>query len=95
MTAPRSFGEWYDAVEPIVCGTYLKTPQEIGTLTPAEIQIMLDGADWVSDREWERALFVRSPDAGLCGKLLKAHYPRFRRLEALAAKRQRRIRMGD
>lgn len=36
------------------------TPAEVAEQTPSEIQTMMDGLDWVSDREWERALFLRS-----------------------------------
>lgn len=54
------------------------TPVEVGHLAPVEILEMLDGIDWVNDREWEKALFVRMPDPATALDILEYHYPHFR-----------------
>ena len=38
---------------------------------------MLDGIDWVNDREWERAAFLRTGDAS-ARKLFDLSYPHYR-----------------
>ena len=62
---------------PIVCGAYQMTPAEVADQTPAELAMMLDGLDWISDRRWERAVFVRSTDAKTAQEILDLSYPRF------------------
>lgn len=61
------------------------TPTQAGELTPVEVQTMLEGMDWQSDRDWERALA-----GGLSGKAaftwFESHYPRFRATTLAAAK---------
>jgi hypothetical protein len=81
--------EWYDEVEPIVCGTYRLTPHAVETLTPAEIQTMCDGYDWVSDREWERAIFLRT-SAEQAANILDYQYPHYRRARVIKVERRRR-----
>lgn len=61
----------------MVCAFYRMTPEEVGSQTPGELVTMLDGMDWVSDREWERAMFVRTQDARAARKLLELSYPHY------------------
>lgn len=69
--------EWWPDVEPVICGFYRMTPAAAGALTPAEVVVMLDGADWIGDREWERAAFALM-DGKAAKKILDARYPRYR-----------------
>ena len=59
----------------MVCGHYRMTPAAVGSLTPAELLVMLDGADWESDRAWERSMLplVSKPQ-----NFLDLRYPHFR-----------------
>lgn len=41
-------------------GFYRQLPVVIRGLTPGELFDMQDGIDWVNDREWERALFLKT-----------------------------------
>ena len=63
---------------PIVCGYYRKTPAEVADLTRAEVEVMLEGIDWMNDREWERALFQRAGDHRAAQRILDLSYPHFR-----------------
>lgn len=65
-------------MEPRICGHYRVTPGEIADLTMVELTAMLDGLDWINDREWERALFVRTADSRAASDLLDYNYPHFR-----------------
>lgn len=62
----------------MICGFYRRTPEEVGALPPGDLMTMLDGIDWTSDREWERAMFLRSQDHRFAQKILDLRYPRFR-----------------
>jgi hypothetical protein len=64
-------------VSPILCGFYRLTPSEVADQTPAELAMMLDGLDWVNDRDWEKAVFlIANPTAAQ--ELLDLSYPHFR-----------------
>lgn len=69
--------EWFADVAPVICGAYRMTPAEVAEQTPGELQTMLEGLDWVSDREWERALYLRI-EPRHANKLSKFSYPHFR-----------------
>lgn len=70
--------EWFETIVPIVCGAYSKTPAEVADLTPAEISWMIDGVDWVNDRAWERAIFLKTGSERFARDLLELSYPHFR-----------------
>jgi hypothetical protein len=50
---------------------------------------MLDGIDWVSDREWERALYQRIP-VDAANDLTSYSYPHFRVPRVISIKRGHR-----
>lgn len=54
------------------------TPAEVGHLAPVEIQEMMDGIDWMNDREWERQYFIRTTDGRAAADLFEYSYPHFR-----------------
>ena len=39
---------------------------------------MIEGIEWVSDREWLRALFIKQGDFKEANKILRFNYPHFR-----------------
>lgn len=61
----------------MVCGHYRLTPAVAGSLTPAELRVMLDGLDWTEDRQWERAMLPMLERRG-SQDLLDLRYPHFR-----------------
>jgi hypothetical protein len=61
----------------VICGHYRQFPAVVGDLTPAELVVMLDGIDWVNDREWVRALFLRTQNEN-AKDLLTLNFPHFR-----------------
>jgi hypothetical protein len=54
------------------------TPEEVADLTPRDLKSMADGLDWVNDREWERAAFIRMQDPDTASDMLTYAYPHFR-----------------
>lgn len=62
----------------MLCGFYRATPAVLGKLTVAEVLVMIDGIDWVNDRQWERLLFAKAPDRATIEDLWDLNYPHFR-----------------
>lgn len=68
------FVAWFDDIESMICGFYRLTPAQVADQTPAELQVMLEGIDWVNDRQWERAAFLKTGSQDL----FEYNYPHFR-----------------
>lgn len=69
---------WWHAVEPRILGHYRLTPEQAGWLTLDEVERMIDGIEWVSDREWTRALFLKQGDLKEANRILRFNFPHFR-----------------
>lgn len=74
----------------MLVGYYKRIPAELGTLTVVELQGMLEGMDWMNDREWERLMFSKTFDEGTLKNLWAANYPHFRADRAAAEARRNR-----
>lgn len=48
---------------------------------------MLDGNDWVHDREWERLLFLKTQSADQAKDLWAYNYPHFKKPRIISVRR--------